>query len=206
MIDLIIRNGLIVDGNGGEPYLADLAMADGRICDIGNVPETGTDEIDASGCIVTPGFVDIHTHYDGQATWSDTLEPSSWHGVTTAVIGNCGVGFAPCRSEDREALINVMEGVEDIPEAVMAKGLPWNWESFPEFLDALDARHWDIDIAAYVPHSPVRVYAMGQRGLDREPATAEDISRMTQLVTEALEAGAMGFATSRTMVHRRGDG
>lgn len=206
MIDLVIRGGTIVDGTGGAPYLADLAVADGRIAGIGDVAETAREEIDATGLIVTPGFVDIHTHYDGQATWSDRLAPSSGHGVTTVVIGNCGVGFAPCRPADREALINVMEGVEDIPEAVMARGLPWNWESFPDFLDALDARQWDIDVAAYVPHSPVRVYAMGQRGLDREPATPAETARMAALVTEAIEAGAVGFATSRTTIHRRGDG
>ncbi len=206
MIDLVIRGGTIVDGNGGELFVADLAIAGGRIVAIGDVNDRGREEIDATGLLVTPGFVDIHTHYDGQATWSETLAPSSSHGVTTVVIGNCGVGFAPCRPGDRDALINVMEGVEDIPEAVMAQGLPWTWESFPEFLDSLEKRHWDIDVAAYVPHSPVRVYAMGQRGLDREPATADDVARMTAIVTEAIEAGAVGFATSRTMVHRRGDG
>ncbi len=206
MIDLVIRGGTIVDGNGGTPFVADLAVSDGRITVIGEVAARGKEEIDAQGLIVTPGFVDIHTHYDGQVTWSDRLAPSSSHGVTTVVIGNCGVGFAPCRPGDRDALINVMEGVEDIPEAVMAKGLPWNWESFPDFLDALDARQWDIDVAAYVPHSPIRVYAMGQRGLDREPATAEDLERMASLVTEGIEAGAVGFATSRTMMHRTGDG
>lgn len=206
MIDLVLRGGTVVDGNGGEPFVADIAIAGGRIAAIGAVRERGREEIDAPGLLVTPGFIDIHTHYDGQVTWSDTLAPSSSHGVTTVVIGNCGVGFAPCRPGDREALINVMEGVEDIPEAVMAQGLPWTWESFPEFLDSLEARRWDIDVAAYVPHSPVRVYAMGQRGLDREPATAEDIARMSAIVTEAMEAGAVGFATSRTMVHRRGDG
>lgn len=206
MIDLVIRGGTIVDGNGAEPFAADLAITGGRITAIGHVGGRGREEIDAAGLIVTPGFIDIHTHYDGQVTWSETLTPSSSHGVTTVVIGNCGVGFAPCRPDDRDALINVMEGVEDIPEAVMAQGLPWTWESFPEFLDSLEARHWDIDVAAYVPHSPVRVYAMGQRGLDREPATAEDIARMSGIVTEAMDAGAIGFATSRTMVHRRGDG
>lgn len=206
MIDLVIRGGTIVDGNGGQPYVADIAVSDGRIAAIGAVADTGREEIDAAGLIVTPGFIDIHTHYDGQVTWSDTISPSSSHGVTTVVIGNCGVGFAPCRAGDRDALINVMEGVEDIPEAVMAQGLPWNWESFRDFLDALDARRWDIDVAAYVPHSPVRVYAMGQRGLDREAATPQDMERMAALVTEAMEAGAVGFATSRTMVHRRGDG
>src|SRR5690606_27411471 len=142
----------------------------------------------------------------GRVTGSEDLLQSSNHGVTTVVVGNCGVGFAPCRPADRQALVNVMEGVEDIPEAVMAEGLPWNWETFPQYLDALDARHWDIDVAAYLPHSPLRVYVMGQRGLDREPATAEDIARMQALAEEAMAAGAVGFSTSRTMVHRRGDG
>ncbi|WP_336971091.1 N-acyl-D-amino-acid deacylase family protein [Sphingobium aromaticiconvertens] len=205
MMDLVIRGGTVIDGNGGTPYAADVGVSDGRIAAIGDVAP-GREEIDARGLMVTPGFVDIHTHYDGQVTWSETLAPSSSHGVTTVVIGNCGVGFAPCRPDDRAALINVMEGVEDIPEAVMARGLPWNWESFPEFMDALDARSWDIDVAVYVPHSPIRVYVMGQRGLDREAATQDDIARMAALVTEGLKAGAVGFATSRTMVHRRGDG
>src|SRR3546814_385587 len=138
------------------------------------------------------------THYDGQVTWSDWLAPSSGHGVTTVVIGNCGVGFAPCRAEDREALINVMEGVEDIPEAVMAEGLPWNWETFPEFLDVLEARSWDIDVAAYVPHSPLRVYVMGERGLNREPATPDDMIRMQELVHEAMSVGALGFADRKS--------
>jgi N-acyl-D-aspartate/D-glutamate deacylase len=204
--DIVIRGGTIVDGNGGEPFVADLAVSGGRITAIGQLPERGGEEIDAAGMLVTPGFVDIHTHYDGQVTWSERLAPSSGHGVTTVVIGNCGVGFAPCRPADRDALISVMEGVEDIPEAVMAEGLPWDWESFPDFMDMLEARRWDIDVAAYVPHSPLRVYVMGQRGLDREPATQDDLHRMAELVSEGMAAGAVGFATSRTMVHRRGDG
>jgi len=204
--DLVIRGGTVVDGTGGEPFVADVAITDGRIEAIGRIVAHGVEEVDATGLLVTPGFVDIHTHYDGQVTWSGRLAPSSCHGVTTVVIGNCGVGFAPCRPEDRDALISVMEGVEDIPEAVMAKGLPWNWESFPDFLDSLDRRNWDVDVAAYVPHSPLRVYVMGQRGLDREPATAADLEHMAALATEGIVAGAVGFATSRTAIHRRGDG
>ncbi|MEA3299260.1 MAG: amidohydrolase family protein [Pseudomonadota bacterium] len=205
--DLIIRNGTVVDGSGGPTTEADVAVRDGVIAAVApRIAGRGREEIDASGKLVTPGFVDVHTHYDGQVTWSEDLLQSSNHGVTTVVVGNCGVGFAPCRPGDRQALVNVMEGVEDIPEAVMAEGLPWNWETFPQYLDALDARHWDIDVAAYLPHSPLRVYVMGQRGLDREPATAEDIARMQALAEEAMAAGAVGFSTSRTMVHRRGDG
>jgi N-acyl-D-amino-acid deacylase len=204
--DLIIRNGTIVDGRGGDPFRGDVAIVGERIEAIGDLKIRGREELDAGGLHVTPGFVDVHTHYDGQVTWSNTLVPSSNHGVTTVVVGNCGVGFAPCRAEDRAALINVMQGVEDIPEAVMAEGLPWNWETFPDYLDALAARRWDADVAAYLPHSPLRVYVMGQRALDREPATDADLKRMQGLVEEAMAAGAMGFSTSRTLVHRRADG
>jgi N-acyl-D-amino-acid deacylase len=204
--DLIIRNGTIVDGSGGDPVRGDVAIVGERIDAIGDLKIHGREELDAGGLYVTPGFVDVHTHYDGQVTWSNTLVPSSGHGVTTVVVGNCGVGFAPCRAEDRAALINVMQGVEDIPEAVMAEGLPWNWETFPDYLSALAARRWDADVAAYLPHSPLRVYVMGQRALDREPATDADLERMQGLVEEAMAAGAMGFSTSRTLVHRRADG
>jgi N-acyl-D-amino-acid deacylase len=204
--DLIIRNGLIVDGSGDEPFAADVTITGDRIVSVGKSAARCPQEIDAAGSLVTPGFVDIHTHYDGQATWSDRLNPSSSHGVTTVVVGNCGVGFAPCRAQDRAALIDVMAGVEDIPEAVMAAGLPWNWETFPQFLDALEQRSWDVDVAVYLPHSPLRVYVMGQRGLDREAATAADLARMQMLTEEAMQAGAVGFATSRTLVHRTGSG
>jgi N-acyl-D-amino-acid deacylase len=200
--DLIIRGGTIVDGSGGEPFVADVAVKDGKIAAIGAVAESAAEEIDATGKLVTPGFVDIHTHYDGQAIWSDRLNPSSSHGVTTVVVGNCGVGFAPCRAADHDLLIKVMEGVEDIPGVVMAEGLPWNWETFPEYLDALEARPRDIDVAAYLPHSPLRVYAMGARGAGRETATAEDLTTMRGLAREAIKAGAVGFASSRQFIHR----
>jgi N-acyl-D-amino-acid deacylase len=203
--DLIIRNGTIVDGLGGEGYVGDVAVSDGVIAAVGTVEGSATREIDATGLLVTPGFVDLHTHYDGQAIWSDRMTPSSAHGVTTAVMGNCGVGFAPCRGEDHDVLVDVMAGVEDIPGVVMVDGLPWDWETFPEYLDALDSRQRDIDVAAYLPHSPLRVY-VGQRGADREPATAEDLARMQALAKEAIEVGALGFASSRFSFHKTASG
>ncbi|MBV8964558.1 MAG: amidohydrolase family protein, partial [Mycobacteriaceae bacterium] len=204
--DLLIKGGTIVDGLGGEPYIGDVAVSDGVIAAVGTVNGDAARVIDATGLLVTPGFVDLHTHYDGQAIWSDRLTPSSRHGVTTAVMGNCGVGFAPCRPEDHDVLVDVMAGVEDIPGVVMVEGLPWDWETFPEFMDALDARKRDIDVAAYLPHSPLRVYVMGQRGADREPATPEDLARMRALATEAIEIGAIGFASSRFAFHKTGSG
>ena len=204
--ELVIRNGTIVDGLGGEAYVGDVAVSDGLITAVGTVEQSGAREIDATGLLVTPGFVDLHTHYDGQAIWSDRLTPSSAHGVTTAVMGNCGVGFAPCRAEDHEVLVDVMAGVEDIPGVVMVDGLPWDWETFPQYLDALDSRRRDIDVAAYLPHSPLRVYVMGRRGADREPATEADLARMRALAKEAVEVGALGFASSRFSFHKTASG
>jgi N-acyl-D-amino-acid deacylase len=204
--DIVIRGGTVVDGSGGEPFVADVALLGRTIAEIGAIAGRGVEEIDATGQIVTPGFVDIHTHYDGQITWEHTLAPSSGHGVTTVVMGNCGVGFAPARPEQREMLIKMMEGVEDIPEAVMAEGVPWNWETFPEYLDAIEARHADIDFAAQVPHNPLRVYVMGERGAGLEPPTQGDLDQMRALTAEALRAGAIGVSTTRNIAHRYRDG
>ena len=205
--DILIRGGTIVDGSGGDPFLGDLAITGSAISWIGqSFAGQARETIDATGLIVTPGFVDIHTHYDGQAIWSEEMSPSSSHGVTTVVMGNCGVGFAPCRRADHDMLIKVMEGVEDIPGVVMAKGLPWDWVTFPEYLNALEARQRDIDVAALLPHSPLRVYVMGERGARREPATADDLAAMRSIASEALAAGALGFASSRLLIHRTSEG
>lgn len=199
MFDYVIRNGTVVDGSGGVPFVADVALEGGVIAAVGPKLGAGREEIDAAGLLVTPGFVDIHTHYDGQVTWESRLSPSSNHGVTTIITGNCGVGFAPCRPADHEGLIALMAGVEDIPEVVMADGLEWSWESFPDYLDAVAARPHDVDIAALIPHSALRVYVMGERAVRREVATAEDIAQMSQLAAEAMGAGAIGFGTSRAI-------
>lgn len=205
--DVLIRAGEIVDGTGAPAFVADLAIKDGRIARIApRIDGTAAQEIDARGKAVTPGFVDVHTHYDGQATWDSHLNPSSNLGTTTVVVGNCGVGFAPCRRSDREVLVNLMEGVEEIPGSALAAGIRWNWESFPEFLDALEQKARDIDVAAFLPHAPLRVYVMGQRGVDREAATPEDLEAMKRLVREAMDAGAIGFSSSRTLLHRSSTG
>jgi len=204
--DLVIRNGTIVDGSGEKSFTGDVAVRDGWIVEVGEVAGSGTSEIDANGLLVTPGFVDVHTHYDGQAVWADRLSPSSDHGITTVITGNCGIGFAPCRPEDRKALVRLMEGVEDIPAAVTDEGLTWNWETFPEFLNELENKKRDINIAAYIPHSPLRVYVMGERAIALEPATEEDLAEMRRLLREAIDVGAVGFGTSRLRTHRSSSG
>ncbi len=204
---LLLRGGTVVDGTGAAPFEADVEVIDGRIARIGQVTGDYCGEvIDARGKLVMPGFVDVHTHYDGQVTWAERLLPSSSHGVTTAIIGNCGVGFAPCRPADREVLVHLMEGVEDVPEIVFTQGLPWAWETFPQYLDFLAVRRFDMDIGAYLPHAALRVYAMGERGARREPATPADRQYMRALAAEAVHAGAFGFSTSRTINHRSSDG
>ena len=199
--DLVIRGGMVFDGSGGEPFEADVAVTDGRIAAVGAFAGSGREEIDARGRMVTPGFVDVHTHYDGQLIWSEQLSPSSSHGVTTVATGNCGVGFAPCRPEDHARLIKLLEGVEDMPEVVLADGLTWDWESFPEFVQAVKRRRHDLDFALQLPHSALRMYVMGERAADRAEATSEEIARMRALAREAVEAGAFGFGTSRNIFH-----
>ena len=199
---LVIRGGTIIDGNGGDPFTGDVLVLDGKIAQVGQVAARGDREIDAAGKIVAPGFVDIHTHYDGQAIWSNRMDPSSWHGVTTVMIGNCGVGFAPCKPHQREVMVALMEGVEDIPEVVLTEGLTWNWETFPDYLDRLGERRYDVDIVTQVPHAALRVYVMGDRGAKREPATADDMKEMARLVVEGIKAGALGFSTSRAIIHQ----
>ena len=202
MYDLIIRNGTIIDGSGDARFLADVAVQDGRIAALGKIEETGRREIDATGKLVTPGWVDIHTHYDGQATWDPVLAPSSWHGVTTVVIGNCGVGFAPVKPQDRNFLIELMEGVEDIPGAALSEGINWEWESFPEYLDALERFPRAIDVATQVPHGAIRAYVMGERCNTDYAPTADEVEQMAALVREGVAAGALGFSSSKTLLHK----
>ncbi|UYN97418.1 MAG: amidohydrolase family protein [Enhydrobacter sp.] len=200
--DLVVRGGSVADGTGATLREADVAVKDGRIVAVGKVSGQGREEIDARGLLVTPGFVDIHTHYDGQATWDSRLQPSSWHGVTTAVMGNCGVGFAPVKVEDRQRLIELMEGVEDIPGAALDEGLAWSWESFGQYLDALEARPRDMDLGAQLPHGALRVFVMGERAARLEEATEAEVAQMRSLAAGAMRAGALGFSTSRTLNHR----
>ena len=202
MHDIVIRGGTIIDGTGQAAFTGDVAIADGRIAAVGGKAGPARRVIDAAGLLVTPGWVDVHTHYDGQAMWDPLLAPSCWHGVTTAMFGNCGVGFAPVKPEHRTALMDLMEGVEEIPGVVLADGLTWEWESFPDFLDALESRPRAIDVAAQVAHLPLRVYVMGDRAVRLEAAKPEDIAEMRRLTIEALHAGAFGFTTSRTNSHK----
>jgi len=206
MHDLVIRNGKIVDGTGKPSFIGDVAIDGGKITSVGPKAGAGRREIDATGLLVTPGFVDIHTHYDGQVTWDPYLTPSSWHGVTTLVMGNCGVGFAPVAPGKEEFLIGLMEGVEDIPGTALAEGIKWNWESFPEYMNAVEKMQRAVDVGVQVPHGSVRAYVMGERGAHNEAATPEDIEKMAAVVRDGIKAGALGFTTSRTMLHRGGPG
>ena len=202
MYDLIIRNGTVIDGTGADRKVADIAISEGQIMKVGEVLERANNEIDANGKLVTPGWVDIHTHYDGQATWDPILAPSSWHGVTTVVMGNCGVGFAPVKPDDRDFLIELMEGVEDIPGAALSEGINWQWESFPEYLDALEAFPRAIDVATQVPHGAIRAYVMGERCNTDYAPTDDEVTQMAELVREGVAAGALGFSSSKTLLHK----
>ena len=206
MYDLKITDGLVFDGNGDEGRKVNIGIKDGLIIEIGECAADSTKTISAKDHIVTPGFIDLHTHYDGQISWDEELKPSVNHGVTTAVLGNCGVGFAPCRKDDRAKLIRLMEGVEDIPGTALHEGLQWNWETFPEYMDAIDAMPHTIDFAVMVPHDPLRVYVMGDRAVFNQPANDRDISQMQELTREALKAGALGFSIGRSDFHKSSDG
>jgi N-acyl-D-amino-acid deacylase len=206
MHDLVIRGGTVVDGTGEPRFIADVAIDGGVITAIGHISTQGREEIDATGKIVAPGFVDIHTHYDGQATWDSEMAPSAWHGVTTVVMGNCGVGFAPARKDKHDWLIGLMEGVEDIPGTALAEGMTWDWETFPEYLDALERRPRTIDVATHVPHGAVRAYVLGEREMPGAVPTEADIAEMSRIVEEGIRAGALGFSTSRTVLHKSIDG
>ncbi len=210
MHDMVIRNGTIVDGTGAAAFTGDIAIDGGRISAVataaGSKIGPGRQEVDATGLHVTPGFVDIHTHYDGQATWDSEMAPSSWHGVTTVVMGNCGVGFAPAKPDKHDWLIGLMEGVEDIPGTALAEGMTWDWETFPEYMDALAKRRRTIDVATHVPHGAVRAYVMGDRGARNEVPTEHEIAQMSAIVEDGLKAGALGFSTSRTVLHKSIDG
>ena len=206
MYDLLIKNGTIYDGSGQASYQADIGIEENKIKTIGSINKKSKLLINAEGRIVTPGFVDIHTHYDGQVTWDPYLRPSTYHGVTTVVMGNCGVGFSPCKPQERDWLISLMEGVEDIPGTALHEGINWQWESFPEYLDILEKKPLAIDVGTQIPHGAVRAYVMGQRGIDREEASKEEIEQMAKIVKEAIQAGAFGFSTSRTEKHRDSSG
>jgi len=206
MHDLVIRGGTVVDGTGAPRFVADIAIDGGIITAVGQISSAGREEIDATGHVVAPGFVDIHTHYDGQATWDSEMAPSSWHGVTTVVMGNCGVGFAPAKKDKHDWLIGLMEGVEDIPGTALAEGMTWDWETFPEYLDALERRPRTIDVATHVPHGAVRAYVLGDREMPGAVPTEADIAEMSRIVEEGIRAGALGFSTSRTVLHKSVDG
>lgn len=206
MYDVVIRGGTVVDGSGAPAFVADVAFKDGLVAAVGTDLGPGAEEHDATGKLVTPGFVDMHTHYDGQVTWDPHLTPSGWHGVTTVVMGNCGVGFAPCRKEDRKWLINVMEGVEDIPGSALSEGIQWDWETFPEYMDALEKKPYALDIAVQVPHSAVRGYVMGLHASENDQASEAQLQEMKAIVKESLQAGALGFSSSRTPLHKTAEG